>query len=29
MLRKVLVWIREPRPSRAVEELVAAFDAAD
>jgi DNA-binding transcriptional LysR family regulator len=26
MLRKVLVWIREPRPSRAVEELVAAFD---
>lgn len=26
MLRKVLVWIRDPRPSRAVEELVAAFD---
>ncbi len=26
VLRKVLVWVREPRPSRAVEELVAAFD---
>ena len=25
MLRKVLVWIREPRPSRAIEEVVAAF----
>jgi len=28
VLGKVLVWVREPRPSRAVEELVAAFDAA-
>ncbi|MDQ1135722.1 DNA-binding transcriptional LysR family regulator [Microbacterium sp. SORGH_AS 1204] len=26
-LRKLLVWISEPRPSRAVRELVAAFDA--
>jgi DNA-binding transcriptional LysR family regulator len=28
VLRKVLVWVREPRPSRAVEELVAGFDVA-
>jgi DNA-binding transcriptional LysR family regulator len=28
VLRKLLVWTSQPRPSRAVEELVAAFDAA-
>lgn len=27
VLRKLLVWTRAPRPSRAVEELIAAFDA--
>lgn len=29
MLRKVLAWTREPRPTRAVEALVSAFEAGD
>ncbi|MFD0485374.1 LysR family transcriptional regulator [Kineococcus sp. GCM10028916] len=29
VLRKVLVWVREPRPPRTVEELVAAVDSVD